>query len=335
MITRKRASMAIRACSNAATLAEQVATRAEVQQLFQSSGILGPTITKGGWCLQEGLTHILTADQTGRLLSIVKQHGLPNIYDIVQVPMSCRHDSSSTSPTTTTVVQPASTPQNCFQSLCRIIAGQQLAGAAARAMWVRLLHVVSTAASAAPTTTNAPNLNPGIVLHLAEQGVELHLQKPSGLSRAKAASIVALATAFESGELTEDFLIAPTSTEADIQNALLPIKGIGPWTCDMFLMFYLEKGNVMPLGDLGVRKGIAKFFNLTGRGPKQSLCPVKDKDVMERILAPFEPYQSLVAYYMWAVVDTKDIYREDNKNGVTLEVDTYQSQLKTKRKRKA
>jgi DNA-3-methyladenine glycosylase II len=185
------------------------------------------------------------------------------------------------------------------------------------------------------TTTDAPNLNPTSILRLAEQGVEEHLQKPAGLSRAKASSIVALATAFEKGELTEDFFIAPTSTEADIRNALLPIKGIGPWTCDMFLMFYLEKGNVMPLGDLGVRKGIAKFFTLTGRGPKQSLCQVKDKDVMERTLAPFEPYQSLVAYYMWVVADTKDFYREEDKSGHTLEVDASQKEVKTKRKRKS
>lgn len=74
----------------------------------------------------------------------------------------------------------------------------------------------------------------------------------------------------------------------------------------MFLMFYLEKRSVLPLGDLGVRKGIAKFFKLKGRGHQGSLCDKKDRDVMEAVIAPYAPYQSLVTYYMWGVADTKD-----------------------------
>ena len=132
------------------------------------------------------------------------------------------------------------------------------------------------------------------------------MRKPAGLSRAKAQAIVALAQAFvaDDGDL-EDFLNSPNSTEEDIRSKLLPIKGIGPWTCDMFLMFYLEKGNVLPVGDFGVRKGIAKFFGLKGKGYKGSLCNIKDKEVMEQVMAPYKPYQSLISYYMWAVADTK------------------------------
>ena len=153
---------------------------------------------------------------------------------------------------------------------------------------------------------------------MAQKGLEEHLRKPAGLSRAKAQAIVALAQAFvaDDGDL-EDFLNSPNSTEEDIRSKLLPIKGIGPWTCDMFLMFYLEKGNVLPVGDFGVRKGIAKFFGLKGKGYKGSLCNIKDKEVMEQVMAPYKPYQSLISYYMWAVADTKDFYRDSNTTTTT------------------
>lgn len=292
-----------------------------VTELFQTSGITNTT-TKGGWCLQEGMTRVLEADPSGMLLPIVQKQGLPAIYSIVEDAASCRHEANTTTNTTTTTV---TKPQNCFQSLCRIIAGQQLAGAAARAMWNRLNKVIADSAttkgSAGGSRVNRSHqaLTPEAILSLAELGVEEHLRKPAGLSGAKARSIVALAQAFADEDVTEAFLTSPTSTEEDIRSKLLPIKGIGPWSCDMFLMFYLEKGNVLPVGDFGVRKGIAKFFGLKGKGHKGSLCNIKDKHVMEQAMAPYQPYQSLICYYMWAVADTKDFYRDSSRSTTTTE----------------
>ncbi len=291
--SRKRAIVATHATITMNSLYQKVEPSSVVKELFHTAGISSGTITKGGWCLQEGMTHVLKADQSGQLVSIVRQRGLPSIYDLVDESMACRHE-----------IRP-SKPQNCFQALCRIISGQQLAGTAARAIWDRLNNLVST-------TADCDGLTPGFVYKLAKRGIEEHLQKPAGLSRAKALSIVALAEAFENGELTDDFFTSPTTTEVDIRHKLLSIKGIGPWTCDMFLMFYLEKGNVLPVGDLGVRKGIAKFFGMKGRGPKGSLCQIKDRERIDMVMAPYYPFQSLVTYYMWAVADAKDFYKESN-----------------------
>jgi len=264
-----------------------------VEELFRSS--LGSnTITKGGWCLQEGITHMLETDTSGRLLSLVQENGLPRTYSVVEDAV-CRHEEKEDDN------KSKHKPQDCFQSLCRIIAGQQLAGAAAKSMWIRLLSV-------------AQPLSPESITTLAKKGMEEHLRKPAGLSNAKARSIVALSDTFLSGELSETFLTNPTSTEDEIRTKLLSVKGIGPWTCDMFLMFYLEKPGVMSLGDLGVRKGIAEFFGLKGRGYKGSLCDKKDRDVMEAAVAPYAPYHSLMAYYMWAVADTKDMFRDPESN---------------------
>jgi 3-methyladenine DNA glycosylase/8-oxoguanine DNA glycosylase len=294
-------------------------------------GIFGdsPSITKSGWCLREGLTHIMTVDN-GRMMSIVRQYGLPMMYELtttttttISRPSShkqiCRHENStSNDDDDENLDQLKKQPQNCFQSLCRIVAGQQLAGAAAKTVWNRLQQ------------TTEYDLTPRKVLQLASEGMEQYLQKPAGLSKAKAVSIVALAKAFEdpsNGDeddhgqnhgvhiLSDTFLT--TAEDAVVREALLRIKGIGPWSCDMFMMFYLERPNILPTGDLGVRKGLAKFFQLRGKAKGGSLCPKNDLLLMEKTLQPYRPYQSLVAYYMWKVADTKDFYPDDSRTNGT------------------
>ncbi|KAG7355164.1 DNA-3-methyladenine glycosylase II [Nitzschia inconspicua] len=298
-----------------------------VDRIFERSSSCISTRTKSGWCLREGLTHIMTVDN-GRMVPIIQKHGLPLIYETTttssiqrKTTTTCRHSVKEDKevPTTDSSINEnldqwqKNQPQNCFQSLCRIIAGQQLAGAAAKTVWNRLQEATGH------------NLTPTTVLHLAEQGMEVHLQKPAGLSAAKARSIVALAKAFQKEtssdnkntvndkidipNLSDEFL----TTEPDVQvrETLLRVKGVGPWSCDMFMMFYLERPDILPVGDLGVRKGIAKLFQLRGNAKGGSLCPKKDRQLIETTLAPYRPYQSLVAYYMWRVADTKDVYNVD------------------------
>jgi DNA-3-methyladenine glycosylase II len=154
-------------------------------------------------------------------------------------------------------------------------------------------------------------LSPESILMLEEQGVEQHLQKPAGLSRAKAGAVVTLAKAFQGEQLSEEFLL--TAEEDALRAALLQIKGIGPWTCDMFAMFYLHQPNILPLGDLGVRKGMQQCFELTGKGKKGTLCANQDATKMRDVMEPYRPYQSLATYYMWRVADTPDFYNEQKK----------------------
>lgn len=156
-----------------------------VTNLFEKWNITGSTITKDGWCLKEGMSHILDVDTSGRLLSLAQQTGLPGIYTLVE-DASCRHDEGGVS------ANASRKPQDCFQSLCRIIAGQQLAGAAAKAVWMRLTSV-------------ADPLTPESISTLIGKGMEEHLRKPAGLSNSKARSIGALSDAFQSGDLSEEF----------------------------------------------------------------------------------------------------------------------------------
>ena len=98
----------------------------------------------------------------------------------------------------------------------------------------------------------------------------------------------------------------------------------------MFLMFFLEQGDIFPVGDLGVRKGVARFFNLKGKGRGGSLCPKKDFIKLQTVLEPFRPYRSLVAYYMWKVADTKDFYKSEGEQ----EKDSFTSTSPSKKRRK-
>jgi 3-methyladenine DNA glycosylase/8-oxoguanine DNA glycosylase len=191
-------------------------------------------------------------------------------------------------------------PSTAFQSLCRIVAGQQLAGAAAQAVWKRLLE------------TTHENLTPTTILFLVEnEGLVDRLQKPAGLSLAKAKSIVDLAQHFLRGDLSDEFL--SSSPESSIREALLKVKGLGPWSCDMFLMFALEKSNVLPVGDLGVRKGLSRHFSLRGSAKQGSLCPKKDLHLIQTTAKVFEPYQSLLSFYMWKAADVVDLVPIDKE----------------------
>lgn len=259
-----------------------------VDKALKDAGIT-QTQTKSDWCLRRGLLHICSVND-GHLLPLVAQHGPPTFYHSTED--HCKNASTDN----------IKAPSNAFESLCRIIAGQQLAGGAAQAIWQRLLE----------TTNN--NLTPETILSLiaaGNDGLVTNLQKPAGLSLAKARSIVDLSHHFVRGDLSDELL--QTACEERVREALLQVTGLGPWSVDMYLMFSLEKSNVLPVGDLGVRKGIAKAFALSGSAKKGALCQKKDLAKIQETARPFAPYQSLLSFYMWKAADTVDFYNSPSK----------------------
>lgn len=81
---------------------------------------------------------------------------------------------------------------------------------------------------------------------------------------------------------------------AQIADCLIQLPGIGPWTIDMFLMFSLGRLDVLPLGDLALRKAFAKHYPL----PEQ---PTTDDYLA--IAECWHPYESIASWYLWAAVD--------------------------------
>lgn len=283
------------------------AVAAIIDTLFQKAN-LSSTKTKAGWCLKQGLLHIASCsddDDDGAMLRLIQRHGIPSFYSCCSTSTNpnstlCRHDAT----------QDIKDPSTCFESLCRIIAGQFISGVAAQAAWKKLLAVTNN------------NLTPETILALADDeqhAMETKLQKPAGITKAKARSIVDLAQHFVDGKLSEELFSDDSDKtnddEAILRKALLSVRGIGPWSCDMFLQFYLEKPNILPLGDLGVRKGIAKHFGIRGSQARGQICAKKDENRVRERLAMYEPYHSLVTYYMWRVADTPSVM--DNSENST------------------
>eukprot|EP00986_Skeletonema_menzelii_P011768 scaffold6178_cov143-Skeletonema_menzelii.AAC.2 len=187
-------------------------------------------------------------------------------------------------------------PPKCY--LKYFETGQQLAGSAASAIWERFLAVVGA------SKNDATSLTPQAILSIVRNcNVEDDLRAPAGISNAKCRCIIALSEAFEGGELSDDIL--KSASDEEVSQKLQKVKGIGPWSVDMFLLFESHRKNVLPIGDLAVRNGTAKLWKVKGKGKNGKMCAKKDKHLIESLHEPFSPYRSISSYYMYQLVDVK------------------------------
>ena len=290
MAPRKRKISSVAASDEATSSSaiDDAHVRQRIGTLLERHGIPNGSkhTTKAGWCLREGLCHIGSLNNQA-LLPRILHHGLPTFYLKKQQDdhkNMCRHEAT----------QDLKDPKTCFQSLCRIVAGQFVSGKSAQAAWSRLLNLADG--------SNGGDLTPELILE-HRNDVD-RFQKAAGVTKAKARSILDLAQHFSDGRLSDEFLQSSYNSEDDLRKALLRVWGIGEWSCDMFLLFYLERPNILPLGDLGVRKGIASQFFAK---PSKPLCPKKDLSLIHSRLENYAPYFSLLSYYMWRVADTPTI----------------------------
>jgi len=168
---------------------------------------------------------------------------------------------------------------SAFAALVKTICFQQLAGKAATTIHGRAIQAIGSD----PPTPKAVLATPHATLRAA------------GLSDRKASYITDLATHFSEGRLSEEVL--RTATDDELVEKLTAVRGIGVWTCHIFMMFRLGRPDVLPVGDLGVQKGFAKFFGLGTRLPKPP--------EMEQLAQSWSPFRSYASAYMWRVIDVK------------------------------
>jgi DNA-3-methyladenine glycosylase II len=83
--------------------------------------------------------------------------------------------------------------------------------------------------------------------------------------------------------------------DAAVVEALTQVKGIGRWTAEMFLMFRLQRPDVLPVGDLGIVKAVQRAYGLRK-------APTPDR--LTRIGEPWRPYRSIACWYLWASLDS-------------------------------
>jgi 3-methyladenine DNA glycosylase/8-oxoguanine DNA glycosylase len=167
-----------------------------------------------------------------------------------------------------------------FEGLVEAVVSQQLSGKAAATIAGRVRALGAAGRLPAPHALAAID--------------DAHL-RAAGLSGAKIASVKDLAARVASGSLRLDEL-GDLDDEVVVER-LVEVRGIGRWTAQMALMFRLGRPDVLPVADLGVRKGAMRLT----RGRE-----LPDAARLERIARPWRPYRSVACWYLWRIAETKE-----------------------------
>ncbi|MCR4281179.1 MAG: DNA-3-methyladenine glycosylase [Candidatus Kaiserbacteria bacterium] len=166
---------------------------------------------------------------------------------------------------------------NAFQSLCRSIIYQQVSGAAASTILARFIALFPKSEFPTPE---------------AVRKMPVEKMRSAGLSSQKASYIKDLALKFSDGTIKHQSLNEMTNDE--IVKHLTQIKGIGSWTVHMFLIFTLNRSEVLPTGDLGIRKGFKIVYGLKN---------LPDHAKMEKLAKRWRAHASSASWYFWRVAD--------------------------------
>jgi DNA-3-methyladenine glycosylase II len=171
--------------------------------------------------------------------------------------------------------------QDLFEALCESIVYQQLSGKAASTIFGRFLELF-------------PGSDPPAPEHVLR--IDTDRLRSAGLSGAKTAAIQDLA------DKTIANLVPTTETmhdmsDEEISTRLTNVRGIGPWTVQMLLIFRLGRPDVMPATDLGIRKGFALVYGWDELPPP--------KHIMEHS-EQWMPFRSVASWYLWRSLDLKD-----------------------------
>ena len=158
-----------------------------------------------------------------------------------------------------------------LHTLVRSVVGQQISVRAADAIWNRLDEACNNS-----ITEN----------NLLELSIED--MRKTGLSNTKSNYIMNIVNANLSELDWEDM------NDEEVSNELCKIKGIGPWTADMFLIFRLGRTNILPLGDIGLVNAINLHYNNKEKFSKEKLMKFKEK---------WSPWCSIATWYMWRSLD--------------------------------
>jgi len=165
-----------------------------------------------------------------------------------------------------------------YVALLETIAHQQLAGAAARAIWARVIALFENSI-----------LCPRRLADMTEE----HLRS-AGLSRSKAVAMRDICARVNAGKIPSAVQIKQMS-DAEIYAQLMEIRGVGPWTVDMLMLFTLCRPDVMPATDYGVRKGFQVLYRKRKLPTPKQLVKFSEK---------WRPHRSVAALYLWRIADS-------------------------------
>ena len=159
-----------------------------------------------------------------------------------------------------------------FKSLIKYIIYQQLSIQSAKAIYTRFLDLFNNK----PRPTTLKVINDTIL-------------KDIGISKQKINYIKEITKYFLNHNIDFNNL-----TNKEVYDELIQIKGIGPWTIDIFLMFTLYRTDILPVGDLGIKKGFRTLYDLDELPTDQFMVEKSKK---------WNPYESIASMYLWKIVD--------------------------------
>ena len=169
-----------------------------------------------------------------------------------------------------------SRPDDAYGVLVRTIVGQQLSTKAARSIYNRLAAIFG---DRPPTPEEL----------LAADEDEL---RAAGLSRPKIRYLRDLASHVLAGAMDFDSLHALSDEEVSAR--ITAVKGLGQWSADMFLMFHLSRPDILPVGDLGIRRAVERAYELP---------EMPDPDALRVLAEPWRPHRTLASFYLWESLD--------------------------------
>ena len=161
---------------------------------------------------------------------------------------------------------------DAYGALLRTVVGQQISTAAARTIYGRVLDIFG-----------GETPSPRQLLEASEEDL-----RGAGLSRQKVGYIRDLAAHVESGELEIDRL--DELSDEEVISEIVAVRGFGRWSAEMFLIFHLERPDVISGGDLGIRKAIQIEL-----GMEEMPTPAEVAEIGER----WSPHRSLASIYLW------------------------------------
>ncbi len=161
--------------------------------------------------------------------------------------------------------------EDYFLDLCQIIISQQLSSKAAESIFNRFKKIFSE------------KITPDIILKTSNKKL-----KDIGLSKSKINYIKNIAQVIKNKKI--DLNKIDSMSDSEIKRDLIQIKGIGPWTVEMFLMFSLGRSDIFSYGDLGLKKAIKKIYGFK-KNPSQK--------IIEKISKKWSPYRTYASLILW------------------------------------
>ena len=166
-----------------------------------------------------------------------------------------------------------------YETLLRAIVGQQISVKAAASVWNKIIDLIKI-------------IDPNKVLSTSKEKLKL-----CGLSKQKTQYILNISEHFKINNIIDD-TYWENRTYLSVYEELITIKGIGPWTAEMFGMFYLLEKDIFPLKDVGILRAMYQLYNNGER---------IDIDKIVKISDTWKPYRSVACWFLWRSIDSEEV----------------------------